>query len=161
MRGREDYFRGTVACCRLYTTDMYSDVTCKGSLAHSLNRFFFFAKPHVNASTNTYVCRYDYVFLFFFLLIIYIAYAEHNVVELRGLARWLTTVYPYIYVYIMRYIRFFCILYFLLVGYFIRPEPQTSTLFFSLIYPILINTDEFSYISYREEGLRFCPVKDR
>lgn len=63
----------------------------------------------------------------------------------------------------MRYSFFFCILYFLLVGYFIRPEPQTSTLFtfFFLIYPILINTDEFSYISYREEGLRLCPVKDR
>lgn len=48
-----------------------------------------------------------YFYYFFSLLIIYIAYAEHNVVELRGLARWLTTVYPYIYLYIMRYIRFF------------------------------------------------------
>lgn len=83
--------------------------------------------------------------------------------ELRGLARWLTTVYPYMYLYIMHYIRFFAFFTFYLVGYFIRPKPQTSTLFtfFFLIYPILINTDEFSYISYREEGLRLCPVKDR
>lgn len=41
----------------------------------------------------------------------------------------------------MHYILFsFAFFTFYLVGYFIRPEPQTSTLFtfFSLIYPILM-----------------------
>lgn len=69
------------------------------------------------------------MYLFFLL---YIAYVEHNVVELRGLARWLT-VYPYIY-YALYSFFFFCVFTFYLVGYFIRPKPQTSIyLFFSYL----------------------------
>lgn len=101
------------------------------------------------------------MYFFLFLLLSY-AYVEHNVVELCGLARWLTV--P-LYNYAL-YPFFFLRLYFLCQ---LLHSTRTTDFdlrflrfyFFFIIYPILINTDEFSYISYREEGSRLCPVKNR
>lgn len=89
--------------CRLYTTDMYSDVTCKGSLAHSLNR-------SLNPTLTRQLVRTFVVMIMYFFIFIFI-------IRLRGTQRGGARVgshvgspYPYI---IMRYIRFFLRLYFL------------------------------------------------
>lgn len=61
----------------------------------------------------------------------------------------------------MRYSFFFCILYFLLVGYFIRPEPQTSTLF-TFFFSYLPNIDKHRRVQLyqlQRGGAKVVPCK--
>jgi len=108
-----------MACCRLYTTDMYSDVTC--SLAHSFN-------CSLNPTSIRQLVRTFAVFMImYFFIYLFIHYISPT--RAQNTTWWSCmgshvgspcTLYIY---YALYSFLFFLYLYFLLVSYFIRSEP--------------------------------------